>query len=333
MDWMFILNSAIASAIGAQAAYFCIAAIGLNIHFGYTGLLNFGQAGFMLVGAYCLGSLVAKANWNFWLALVAGIIGVVILALLMGVPTLRLRADYLAIVTIAMAEGLRQLVASGTLKDYFGGQDGLYEYQSTWYSMNPFDSRVNINVGPIDLSWSANDMWVMIVGWGLVAIFCLMVWLLMRSPWGRVLKSIREDEDAVRSLGKNVYAYKMQALVLGGAIGGVAGFMSALQSNASPSDYATDTTFLCYAMLLIGGAARVFGPVAGAVIFWFFIQGLDVFFDQATGENGFMPDWLMDNTQASLMRWIILGLVLMLLMIFRPQGIFGDRRELAIDAR
>jgi branched-chain amino acid transport system permease protein len=173
----------------------------------------------------------------------------------------------------------------------------------------------------------------MTVGWTMVALSCLVVWLLMRSPWGRVLKSIREDEDAVRSLGKNVYAYKMQSLVIGGMFGALAGFAVALRSAAvGPSFFATDVTFFAYTVLLIGGAARVFGPVAGAIVFWFLITGLGTFFSQAT-RSELIPPAIMDTQQASLMRFIFLGLGLMLLMIYRPQGIFGDRRELAIDAR
>jgi branched-chain amino acid transport system permease protein len=176
---------------------------------------------------------------------------------------------------------------------------------------------------------------VLVVGWFLVAICCLIVWALMRSPWGRVLKGIREDEDAVRSLGKNVYAYKMQALVLGGMFGALAGYIAALQKAAiNPSLFATDTTFFAYTVLLVGGAARVLGPVAGAVIFWFLLNFLDLFFGEATaGGDPLIPSFIMNSNQASLMRFIFMGLALMALMIFRPQGIFGDRRELAIDAR
>jgi ABC-type branched-subunit amino acid transport system permease subunit len=175
----------------------------------------------------------------------------------------------------------------------------------------------------------------MTVGWLLVVAACVLVWLLMRSPWGRVLKSIREDEDAVRSLGKNVYAFKMQALVIGGILGGLAGVFTALRSaSIGPSFFATDVTFLAWTVLLIGGAARVLGPVAGAVIFWFLLQAIGIFFDQMTsGPDPTIPSWLMTQTQAGVMQFIFLGLGLMLLMIFRPQGIFGDRRELAIDAR
>jgi len=157
----------------------------------------------------------------------------------------------------------------------------------------------------------------------------------MRSPWGRVLRSIREDEQAVRSLGKNVFAYKMQALVLGGSFGGLAGLFLALkQSSVVPSDYSTNITFFAYTALLIGGAARVLGPVVGALIFWFLLSGLGAAFSQATrGDDPLLPTWLMDQTQSSLVRFIVTGLALMLLMIYRPQGIFGDRREIAIDGR
>ena len=158
---------------------------------------------------------------------------------------------------------------------------------------------------------------------------------MMRSPWGRVLKGIREDENAVRSLGKNVYFYKIQSLMLAGVFGALAGFFVALQhTNMNPTWVATDTTFFAYTVLLLGGAARVLGPVVGSIIFWFLITFLDLLFGQLTaGSDPIMPTWLMNDQQASLMRLIFMGLALMLLMIFRPQGIFGDRRELSIDAR
>jgi len=127
----------------------------------------------------------------------------------------------------------------------------------------------------------------------------------------------------------------MQSLVIGGVIGGLAGIMSALQHSAiNPSFFATDTTFFAYTVLLVGGAARVLGPVAGTVIFWFLLSFLDLFFSQATaGTDPLIPTAIMDSNQASLMRFMVMGLTLMLLMIYRPQGIFGDRRELALDAR
>lgn len=330
MDIGNMLTLSLQQALGPSMVVYCLAAIGLNVHFGYTGLLNFGQAGFMAVGGYGMASIVATWGLPFWLGIVVGLILTVLLALLLGMPTLRLRADYLAIVTIAAAEIIRQTVGSVTLLEYFGGQDGLTGFSASFRALNPFSDSVGI---PGVVEWSRNDAWVMVVGWVLIALSCLTVYLLMRSPWGRVLKSIREDEDAVRSLGKNVYAYKMQSLVIGGIFGALGGFIIALRSAAiNPSFFATDITFFAYTVLLIGGAARVFGPVAGAVIFWFLLTLLDAFFTQAA-RTDLIPSWIMTENQASLMRFIVMGLALMLLMIFRPQGIFGDRRELAIDAR
>ena len=330
MDWHSILSQALQQGLGPMAAVYCLAAIGLNVHFGYTGLLNFGQAGFMAVGGYTMASIVATWGLSFWLGIALGLFLTVVLALLLGIPTLRLRADYLAIVTIAAAEIIRQTVGSVSLLKWFGGQDGLQAFSATFRSLNPFSGPLTI---PGLVSWRPNDAWVMVVGWILVAASCLVVWLLMRSPWGRVLKSIREDEDAVRSLGKNVYAYKMQSLVIGGLFGALAGFIVALNSAAiNPSFFATDITFFAYTVLLVGGAARVLGPVAGAVIFWFLLSFLDVFFGDAAATN-LIPSSIMTENQASLVRFMFMGLALMLLMIFRPQGIFGDRKELALDAR
>ena len=331
MDFGSILGDSLQQALGPTAIIYCLAAIGLNVHFGYTGLLNFGQAGFMMVAGYSIAGAVTIFSTSLWIGVIVGLVLTVILALLLGVPTLRLRADYLAIVTIAAAEIIRQTVSAAAFSDTFGGQDGVTDFISGFRAVNPYSDSLDLGI----VEWSAYDTWVMTVGWTMVVVSCLIVWLLMRSPWGRVLKSIREDEDAVRSLGKNVYAYKMQSLVIGGLFGALAGFAVSLRSAAvGPSFFATDVTFFAYTVLLIGGAARVLGPVAGAVIFWFLITALGAFFSQATrGDDPLIPAVIMDSQQASLMRFIFLGLGLMLLMIFRPQGIFGDRRELAIDAR
>lgn len=331
MDWGSIFAQALQQGLGPTAVVYALAAIGLNVTFGYTGLLNFGQAGFMAIGGYTMASFVATWSLPFWLAILAGLFFTVILALLMGIPTLRLRADYLAIVTIAASEIIRMTIGSVTLLKYFGGQDGVIQFSGAVVNSNPFSGTVDLGI----VSWGAYDFWLLLVGWIIVAVGCVIVFLSMRSPWGRVMKGIREDEEAVRSLGKNVYFYKMQSLVIGGLFGAVAGFFVALQhTNMNPSWVATDTTFFAYTVLLLGGAARVLGPVAGSIIFWFLISFLDLVFGAMTvGTDPILPTWLMNNQQASLMRLIFMGLALMLLMIYRPQGIFGDRRELALDAR
>src|SRR5664279_2131323 len=128
MDFQTLLGQSLQQALGPTAIIYCLAAIGLNVHFGYTGLLNFGQAGFMMVAAYALASFVYTWGLPFWLGIVVGLAASVLLALILGVPTLRLRADYLAIVTIASAEIIRQTVGSVSLLKYFGGQDGLQQF-------------------------------------------------------------------------------------------------------------------------------------------------------------------------------------------------------------
>ena len=330
MDWHGIFTQSLQQGLGPTAIVYCLAAIGLNVHFGYTGLLNFGQAGFMAVAGYALASSVATWGLSFWAGIVIGLLLTVVLALLLGVPTLRLRADYLAIVTIAAAEIIRQVVGSVTLLEWFGGLDGLQNFNDSFASLNPFDKTMGID-GVV--TWRPYDFFVVCVGWTLVALSCLVVFLLMRSPWGRVLKSIREDEDAVRSLGKNVYAYKMQSLIIGGVLGCLGGFIYALgQASIQPDIFGTDTTFFAYTLLILGGAARVASPVVGAMIFWVILSLSDNVLNEAI-DAGYISKSVITTTQVGQFRFMIVGALLMALMIFRPQGIFGDRREIALDAR
>ena len=330
MDWGNILSNSLIAAVGVQAIIYALAAVGLNVHFGYTGLLNFGQAGFLAVAAYGLAASVATWGLPLWVGILVGLLGAVILALLLGAPTLRLRADYLAIVTIAAAEILRLIARSVTFRKWLGGSDGLTRFADDFFRLNPF-SRSEYTFGPI--TFSQNDMFVVTVGWLLVAGSSLIVFALMRSPWGRVLKAIREDEDAVRSLGKNVYGYKMQSLILGGVLGSLGGFVFAIANQSVQADnYGTELTFFAYAALILGGAARILGPVIGAILFWGALAFTDNFLTQAVAA-GYIPNWLMDTQQVGAVRFMLVGLGLMLLMIFRPQGILGDKREIALDAR
>jgi branched-chain amino acid transport system permease protein len=329
MDWGFILDNSLRSIVGQEAIVFALAAIGLNVQFGYTGLLNFGQAAFAAIGGYGLATIVATFGLPFWLGLLVGFAGALVLALLLGIPTLRLRADYLAIVTIAASEIIRLIFRSSTLRDTFGGSGGMTGFTDTFFDLNPFDDRVGF--GP--WTFGPRNAWVLLVGWVLVLLSCLVVWALMRSPWGRVLKSIREDEDAVRSLGKNVYAFKMQSLALGGIFGALAGFMFSIANAAiQPDLYQPTFTFYAYTILILGGAARVFSPVVGAMIFWFVLQFLATSMEAGIRADVF-PFNLMTVNQVGPVRFMFVGIILVLLLVFRPQGIFGNRKELAFDVR
>ncbi|MFC4007494.1 branched-chain amino acid ABC transporter permease [Nonomuraea purpurea] len=332
MDWITIFSTTLKSAIGVETVLYGLAAIGINIHFGYTGLLNFGQAAFMGVAGYGLAVTVTVLGLPFWLGIIIGLAAAVVLALLMGIPTLHLRADYLAIVTIAVAEIIRLVFRSVAFKDVFGGSDGRRGFSDGFYAMNPFpEGEYGFNLGPIPLFFNHRVLWVMVVGWVLIALCCGIVYLLMKSPWGRVLKAIREDEDAVRSLGKNVFSYKMQSLILGGVIGCLGGFIYGLAyGSVQPDVFGTETTFYLYTMVILGGAARVMGPVVGAMLFWVLLVLISGVLSEAVAA-GYIT--FISTNQVGAFRYIIVGLGLILLLVFRPQGIFGDKREIAIDAR
>ena len=330
MDWANILSNALRSMVGLETIIYGLAAIGLNMHFGYAGLLNFGQAAFVAVGAYGIAVSVTVVGLPFGVGVLVGITGAILLAVLLGIPTLRLRADYLAIATIAAAEIVRLVFRSASLREYTGGSDGLQAFDAGFYGLNPLPEGT---YGFFVWRFSERLTWVLLVGWVLVALSCLLVFLLMRSPWGRVLKGIRENEDAVRSLGKNVYAYKMQALILGGVIGAFSGFIFALgRAAVQPDLYSTEFTFFAYTILLLGGAARVFGPVVGAAIFWVVLSLTDNILNQAVNA-GYVPSEILTGVQVGPVRFMLVGVALMALMVFRPQGIFGDKREIAINAR
>ncbi|MCH1447163.1 MAG: branched-chain amino acid ABC transporter permease [Candidatus Nanopelagicales bacterium] len=153
----------------------------------------------------------------------------------------------------------------------------------------------------------------------------------MRSPWGRIVRGIREDEAAVVSLGKNVFAYKLQALMLGGVIGAFGGIVWAVaKQSVQPDTFRPEFTFFAYTILLLGGAARVFGPIVGAILFWIIPAGTGEFLGQAI-----QAGWIdfLQPTDVGNIRFVLMGSGLIALMVFRPQGIFGDRRELALDAK
>jgi branched-chain amino acid transport system permease protein len=326
MDYAGIFTNAFGELISPTTAAYALAALGLAVHFGYSGLLNFGQAGFMAVGAYGFAISTLTFNAPLPVAVLVALVASVVFALVLGIPTLRLRADYLAIVTIAAAEIIRYVVTTNDLTEVTGSANGLAAFEGGFFALNPFPEGT-YNIGPVAMN--AGSFWIRIVGWSIVILACLTVWLLMRSPWGRVLKGIREDENAVRSLGKNVYAYKMQALVIGGILGSLAGMIFTLPRGAvQPANYVTDLTFFLYTCVLLGGMATVLGPVVGAMIFWVVLSLTQGFLYGAI-ESGAIT--FLSNSQAGQLRYILVGIALMLLMVFRPQGVLGNKKELAFS--
>ena len=321
MNWGSILSNTASFMLSPETIGFMLAALGLAVHFGYAGLLNFGMAGFMAIGAYAYAISILSFGLPWWLAMGVSILGAVVFALILGIPTLRLRADYLAIVTIAAAEIVRLLFQSRVFDTWTNSADGLGGYHTGFRAANPIPPGT-YGFGPWE--YSHEHWWVRVFGLVLVALGVLVVWLLMRSPWGRVLKGIREDEDAVRSLGKNVFLYKMQALIIGGILGALGGVVIALPAAVIPQYYLPSLTFFVWTALLLGGAATLFGPILGSIIYWAlmaFLSGLL----PALAAQGWLP---VTQSQAGNLRFILVGVALMLLVAFRPQGILGNKKEM-----
>ena len=302
--------------VGVLATTYGVLALGIQLNVGTTGIFNFGQAGFMAVGSYTMGILVVKSGVSFWLALVAGI-GVAIAAgLLVGLPSLRLRADYFAISTLAFSEIVRYV--ADNWDGLTGGNLGLFGYGDSW---NDASSRIDgwlehLGIEPHFL------LPLLVVN---VAVFLLLtafVALLVRSPWGRVLRAIREDEDAARALGKNTFLYKLQSLSLAAAVAAVAGYMLAINiSILSPANFDPVLTAYGYVIVILGGLGSYLGVVVGSFFLIFLLEA-----------TRYLELPLSDARIAAL-RFMIVGLALMALVVFRPQGIFGKREELILRAR
>jgi neutral amino acid transport system permease protein len=316
VDWLF----------QPITAAYALAAIGIALHFGFTGLLNFGQAVFMAVGAYGFSISVKLLGWGFWPSVAVAVVASVAMAFLLGIPTLRLRSDYLAIVTIAAAEVFRFIVSTTSAQPVTGGPQGLNQYSDGFYAMNPIPAG-HYKIWIWD--YNQDDIFTRIVAWSVVAIFALLLAILIRSPWGRVIKGIREDEDAVRSLGKNVYSYKMQSLIVGGLMGTIAGILFVIPTSVQPGNYGTTLTFFIWTILLLGGASTVIGSIVGAMIFWSLLSLTGDLLSNGV-DSGVIT--FISQNQVGDIRFMLVGIGLMLLVIFRPQGIFGNKKELYFNA-
>ena len=317
LDTDDILAGSFRSAFGVQGAVFALAAIGVNLNYGYTGLLNFGPVAFMAAGSYGMGITITNGG-HFLLGIAVGLVAAAFLALLLGLPTLRLRGDFLAITTIAAGEVLRVAFRSDNffsmaiilllLVGGVGGltyvlpkvQEGLPRWMvglgigavllalsiiiwnaelwagetggpfgvprpgepdivETFYNWNPYPTGdyaitdiavIGDILGAIpwfgdvleQTSFNQRQLWVITVTWALVALASFVVWKLVTSPWGRVMKAIREDEDAARAVGKNAFSYKLQSFMVGGIITALAGMARAMdQAFFNPESFRTQT--------------------------------------------------------------------------------------------
>ena len=300
--------------VGVTAGVYAIFALGLQLNVGFTGLINLGQAGFMAIGAYALGMLVVYAGWPLLLALPASVLVAIAVGVLVGLPTLRLRADYFGIVTIAFSEIVRYTLQNSGLA---GGNQGILGYDGGW---RDFQAWTSSELVPIGLGGNTQVPLLLAV-WATVLLCLAALKVVQRSPWGRVLRAIREDEDAAAALGKNVFAFKLQSLGIAAALAAIAGFFLALNvTYLYPSEFDPSFTFFGYAALILGGFASYWGVVAGALVLCALTEGLRFL------------DLPLSSSQSGSLRFIIVGLILIFLTMFRPQGLLGSRAEMQLRA-
>lgn len=359
------------------AASFALVALALNLHWGYTGLFNIGIAGFMAVGAYTMALVTAAPDATFpglglplWIGVPAGLVAAALVGFLVSLPALRLRADYFAIVTLAFAEVIRLLYNSSALREFDllgvelgtgGGQGMSFPNLRNTISRRIMYVDGDLGAGPtlvgrpflragdaLELSPSVVEGWVytaiLVV---LVAFAFVVITWIGNSPFGRVLKAIREDELAAQSLGKNTDRVKIKAFVVGCAFMGLAGMVwQGRRGYIDPNLFLPIVTFYIFTALIIGGSGSNTGSVVGALLFAGllfegppFVQRIvDATFDLprpptvydgvvALGDLDPMP--LLGYAVGELpnLRFVLFGVVLVVLMIYRPDGILGHRNE------
>jgi branched-chain amino acid transport system permease protein len=257
------------------------------------------------------------------LACICAIGAAIAFGVLIGLPTLRLRADYLAITTIAFSEIVRYVA---TNEDRLtGGSQGTINlsgvgkaayYNASW---DGFQRRVAGWLGG-----SSKDVAMLVIVWAVALVLLALTSAVTASPWGRVLKAVREDEDAARSLGKNAFLFKLQSLAVGAVLGGIAGLFYAFQfSFFGPDDFAPLVTFFAWTIVILGGTARNWGVPVGAIVFGVLFAGTRFF--------TFPPFSYFGSADRAYLRLVLIGLVLIGLMVFRPQGILGKREEMVLD--
>lgn len=295
-------------AILTMGGIYALLTLGLNLHWGYTGLMNVGIAGFVTVGAYTSAILTTPASpthlGGFELPLVVGLLGAAagagLVAWLIGLTTLRLRSDYLAIATIGIGEILRMVARNEQWLT--NGSQGMTKVPKAFDMLS--------------------SPWSEIAFLGVVlALVAAMYWLCERahrSPWGRVQRAIRDNEYAAAAAGKHVERFRMASFVFGAMIMGLGGAMMAqlLRFVAPETAEPLMVTFLVWVMLIAGGSGNNRGAVVGAFGIWFLWSLTDYM-------TRFLPDAL--EARASFLRIFLIGLALQFILIYRPQGLIGEK--------
>jgi branched-chain amino acid transport system permease protein len=317
-------------AVMAQFAMVALIAIGLNVVVGQAGLLDLGYVGFYALGAYTVALLTSPDSpWNrvspngflsdkwAWLSCVPIAMAVTALAgLILGIPTLRLRGDYLAIVTLGFGEIIRLL--ADNLSDITNGSRGLNRiaFPGVGEDRVPGGYFSSGNA----LGNSNYGTWWYWLGLILIGVVLLLVGNLERSRVGRAWVAIRDDEDAAEVMGVNTFRFKLWAFVIGAGIGGLSGALYAGQVQyVAPTNFNIINSMLFLAAVVLGGQGNKLGVIFGAFVIVYLpnrLLGVEAF-----GIN------LGD------LKYLFFGMALVVLMIFRPQGLFPARQQLLAYGR
>lgn len=289
-------------AILTVAGIYAILALALNLQFGLTGLINFGVVGFYGLGAYASGISTETFHMPFVGGLAVAMIVGAIAGSLVALLSLRLSGDFLAIVTLGFAETIRLV---------FNNED--------WLTRGP--AGFSIMTRPVigGLSRQGNAWFILgVIALAAVVVFLLM-WRLARTPYGRVLRAVREDDLVPSTLGKNIFVYRLQAFVLGSAIMAGAGSLYAhYVQTITPENFTTPVAILVWMSVIVGGAGNMVGTVLGALAVVFIYEG-----------TRFIGPWLtmLDAEQISALRFVIIGVALILTIRFRPEGILPETSQ------
>ena len=291
------------------ASAFAIIVLGLNLQWGYTGLFNVGVAGFVAVGAYTSALLTTPevagraGGWGWPVAL--GWLGAMITSglagLLVGTAALRLRHDYLAITTFGIAVTI-QLIALNA-QWLTGGPFGVQ------FIPRPLQAWLGTGLG-----WTLGYLTLVLA---LLAVVYVGLERLVKSPWGRVLRSIREDEVAAASLGKNAFRFRLESFVIGSMLMGLGGAVYAhFVGYIAPEDFLPILTFQLWAMLIVGGSGNNRGALLGAYLVWGFwaISGNVL--------RGLVPQ--AEQARAAALQVVLIGVLIALMLVLRPRGLIGE---------
>jgi branched-chain amino acid transport system permease protein len=300
------------------ALTYALACLGLNLHWGATGLFNVGVAGFVAVGAYTSAILTAPPSpdrlgglaWPIAVGWVGAALAAGVVALGVGLVTLRLRHDYLAIATFGIAVTIQLLAVN--LIPLTGGPFGIHGVP------RPFSGLVAAPLG-------RNVAYVTLVI-ALVAGVYLALERLVQSPWGRVLRGIREDEAAAAALGKPAAVFRLQAFTLGAMVMGLAGAVYAhFIGFVAPEDFLSILTFQVWTMLVVGGSGNNRGAIAGAVAVW------ALWTASGAALTAVLPQELQARSAA--LQTVVIGVVLAAVLLVRPRGLLGEATVVSRHAR